>query len=198
MGLNMTIDLGVQELIVLGDSDLLIRQAQGEWKTRDLKLLPYKQCVEDLSKRFRSIEFRYIPIIYNELADTLATLASMLPYPGNTCITPLEIQLRDQHGYCNTLEVESDCEPWYLHIKNFLQTGKCPEHANGDQKRTIRHLTSGFFLGGEILYKRTPDLNLLRCVDVENAEKIMNGIYAGVCGSHMNGYVLVKKILRAG
>ena len=30
MGLNMAIDLGVQELIVLGDSDLLIRQAQGE------------------------------------------------------------------------------------------------------------------------------------------------------------------------
>ena len=35
-GLNMAIDLSVQELIVLGDSDLLIRQAQGEWKTRDL------------------------------------------------------------------------------------------------------------------------------------------------------------------
>jgi len=198
MGLNMAIDLGVQELIVLGDSDLLIRQAQGEWKTRDLKLLPYKQCVEDLSKRFRSIEFRYIPRFHNELADALATLASMLPYPGNTCITPLEIQLRDQHGYCNTVEAESDGEPWYLDIKNFLQTGKCPEHANGSQKRTIRRLASGFFFSGEILYKRTPDLNLLRCVDVEEAEKIMNEVHAGVCGPHMNGYVLAKKILRAG
>ena len=48
---NMAIDLGVQELIVLGYSDLLIRQAQGEWKTRDLKLIPYRQCVENLSKR---------------------------------------------------------------------------------------------------------------------------------------------------
>ncbi|XP_049405271.1 uncharacterized protein LOC125868732 [Solanum stenotomum] len=198
MGLNMEIDLGVQELIVLGYSDLLIRQAQGEWKTRDLKLLPYKQCVEDLSKRFRSIEFRYIPRFHNELTDALATLASMLPYPGNTCITPLEIQLRDQHGYCNTVEAESDGEPWYLDIRNFLQTGKCPEHANGSQKRTIRRLASGFFLSGEILYKRTPDLNLLRCVDVEEAEKIMNEIHAGVCGPHMNGYVLAKKILRAG
>ena len=51
MGLDMAMDLGVQELIVLGDSDLLIRQAQGEWKTRDLKLIPYRQCVENLSKR---------------------------------------------------------------------------------------------------------------------------------------------------
>ncbi|XP_049369488.1 uncharacterized protein LOC125834382 [Solanum verrucosum] len=195
MGLNMTIDLGVQKLIVLGDSDLLIRQAQGEWKTRDLKLLPYKQCVEDLSKRFRSIEFRYIPRFHNELADALATFASMLPYPENTCITPLEIQLRDQHGYCNTVEAESDGEPWYLDIRNFLQTGKCPEHANGSQKRTIRRLASGFFFSGEILYKRTPDLNLLRCVDVKEAEKIMNEVHAGVCRPHMNGYVLTKKIL---
>ncbi|XP_049401665.1 uncharacterized protein LOC125865512 [Solanum stenotomum] len=198
MGLNMAIDLGVQELIVLGDSDLLIRQAQGEWKTRDLKLLPYNQCVEDHSKRFRSIEFRYIPRFHNELADALATLASMLPYPGNTCISPLKIQLRDQHGYCNTVEEKSDGEPWYLDISNFLQTWKCPKHANGSQKRTIRHLDSGFFFSGEILYKRTPDLNLLRCVDVEEAEKIMNEIHTGVCGQHMNGYVLAKKILRAG
>ena len=87
MGLNMAIDLGVQELIVLGYSDLLIRQAQGEWKTRDLKILPCRQCVEDLSKRFMYIEFRCIPRFHNDLADALATLASMRPYPGNTYIT---------------------------------------------------------------------------------------------------------------
>ncbi|XP_015081377.1 uncharacterized protein LOC107025005 [Solanum pennellii] len=142
----MAIDLGVQELIVLGDSDLLIQQAQGEWKTRDLKLLPYRQCVEHLSKRFMYIEFRYIPRFHNDLADALATLASMLPYPGNTYITPLEIQVRDQHGYCNTVEEEPDGEP----------------------------------------------------CDAEEAEKIMNEVHAGVCGPHMNGYVLAKKILRTG
>ncbi|XP_049382595.1 uncharacterized protein LOC125846934 [Solanum stenotomum] len=158
MGINMAIDLGVQELIVLGDSDLLIRQAQGEWKTRD-KFLPNKQCVEDLRISFRSIEFRYIPRFHNELADVLATLFSILPYPGNTCITPLKIQVRYQRGYCNTVKAESNGEPWYLDIKNFLQIGKCPEHANRSQKRIIRRLANGFFFSGEILYKRTPDLN---------------------------------------
>ncbi|XP_027771374.1 uncharacterized protein LOC114076473 [Solanum pennellii] len=198
MGLNVAIDLGVQELIVLGDSDLLIRQAQGEWKTRDLKLLPYRQCVEDLSKRFMYIEFRYIPRFHNDLADALATLASMLPYLGNTYITPLEIQVRDQHVYCNTVEAEPDGEPWYSDIKNFLKTGRCPEHANRSQKRTIRRLAVGFFFSGDVLYKRTPDLNLLRCLDAEEAEKIMNEVHAGVCGPHMNGYVLAKKIPQAG
>ncbi|XP_070023188.1 uncharacterized protein [Nicotiana sylvestris] len=93
MGMNMEIDQDVEELLIMEDSELIIRQAQGEWETRDVKLLPYRQYVEDLSKRFKSIEFRYIPWFHNELADALATLASMLPYPGNIHIDPLEIQI---------------------------------------------------------------------------------------------------------
>ncbi|XP_070045582.1 uncharacterized protein [Nicotiana tomentosiformis] len=40
MGMNMAIDLDVQELLILGDSNLIIRQDQGEWETRDIKLIP--------------------------------------------------------------------------------------------------------------------------------------------------------------
>ncbi|XP_070036821.1 uncharacterized protein [Nicotiana tomentosiformis] len=198
IGMNMAVDLDVKELLIMGDSDLIIRQAQGEWETRDIKLFPYMQYVEDLSKRFKSLEFRYIPRFHNELADALATLASMLPYPGNVHIDPLEIQIRERHGYCNAIEIEPDGRPWYHDIKRFLTTKEYPEQANGDQKRTIRRLASGFILSGEVLYKRTPDLNLLRCVDAREAEKIMNEVHSGVCGPHMNGYVLAKKILRAG
>ncbi|XP_019253984.1 PREDICTED: uncharacterized protein LOC109232692 [Nicotiana attenuata] len=179
MGLNMAINLNVHELLVMVDLDLLIRQAQGDWETRDIKLIPYRQCVEDLSKRFKS-EFRYIPRFHNELADALATLASMLPYPGNTHIDLLEIQIQDQHGYCNTIEAELDGKPWYRDIKQFLKIREYPEHANRDQNRTIRQLSNGFFLSGEILYKRTLDLNLLRCVDAKEAEIIMNEVHSGV------------------
>ncbi|XP_015072465.1 uncharacterized protein LOC107016540 [Solanum pennellii] len=89
---------------------------------------------------FMYIEFRYIPRFHNDLPDALATLASMLPYPGNTYITPLEIQVRDNHGYCHTVEAEPD----------------------------------------DVLYKQTPDLNSLRCLDAEEAENIMNEVHAGV------------------
>ncbi|XP_070018319.1 uncharacterized protein [Nicotiana sylvestris] len=198
MVLKMAIDLDVHELLVMGASDLLIRQTQGEWDIRDIKLIPYRQCVQNLSKRFKSIEFRYVPRFHNELAVALATLASMLPYLGNTHIDPLEIQVRNQHSYCNTIEIELDSEPWYHDIKQFLKIREHPEHAKGDQKRTIRRLASGFFLNGEILYKRTPDLNLLRCIDATEAERIMREVHSGVCGPHMNGYVLAKKTLQAG
>ncbi|XP_070015975.1 uncharacterized protein [Nicotiana sylvestris] len=102
----------------MGDSDLIIRQAQGEWETRDVKLISYRQYVEDLSQRFKSIEFKYVPRYHNELADALATLASMLPYPGNAHVDPLEIQIRERHGYCNVIEAESSIQPWYHDIKS--------------------------------------------------------------------------------
>ncbi|XP_070007330.1 uncharacterized protein [Nicotiana sylvestris] len=60
MGMNMAVDMDVEELLIMGDSDLIIWQAQGEWETRDIKIIPYKQHMEDISKRFKSVEFRYI------------------------------------------------------------------------------------------------------------------------------------------
>ncbi|XP_009776063.1 uncharacterized protein [Nicotiana sylvestris] len=194
----MDLDMDVHELLVMGDSDLLIRQAKSKWETRDIKLIPYRQCVQDLSKRFKSIKYRYITRFHNELADTLATLASMLPYTGNTHINPLKIQVQNQHDYCNTIKTELYGDSWYHDIKRFLKIREYLEHAKGDKKRTIRRLADGFFLNGEILYKRAPDSNLLTCIDSIEAEWIMSEVHSGVCGSHMNGYVLVKKILRAG
>ncbi|XP_009610116.1 uncharacterized protein [Nicotiana tomentosiformis] len=130
----MVVDLDVQELLIMGGSDLIIRQAQGEWETRDIKFIPYRQRVEDISKQFKSVEFIYIPRFHNELADSLVTLASMMPYPGNVHIDPLEIQVQERYGYCNAIEMEPDGEPWFHDIKRFLKIKEYPEQANGDQK----------------------------------------------------------------
>ena len=40
-------------------------------------------------------------------------------------------------------------------------------------------------------------MNLLRCVDVAEAAKLMEQIHAGVCGTHMNEITLARKIIRA-
>ncbi|XP_070008344.1 uncharacterized protein [Nicotiana sylvestris] len=120
MGMNMAIDHDVEKLLIMGYSDLIIKQAQGEWETRDVNIIPYREHVEDLGKRFKSIEFRYIPRCHNELADALATLALMLPYPGN----PLEIQIRERQwheklsfallGYCTTVRTSIGSTPYHL------------------------------------------------------------------------------------
>ncbi|XP_070002279.1 uncharacterized protein [Nicotiana sylvestris] len=198
LGLRLAIDMRVQEILVLGDSDLLVHQIQGEWETRDLKLIPYRQCLHDICQRFRSVQFKHIPRIHNEIADVLATLSSMLHHPDKAYVDPVHIQVRDQHAYCNVVEKEIDGEPWFHDIMKYIKSGVYPVHATGDQKRTIRRLASGFFLSEGILYKRTQDLGLLRCIDAKEASTIMAEVHSGFCGPYMNGYVLAKKILRAG
>ncbi|XP_049387779.1 uncharacterized protein LOC125852094, partial [Solanum stenotomum] len=93
LGIRMALNMNVQELMIIGNSDLLIHQVQGEWAVKSPKILPYVQLV---------------------------------------------------------------------------------------------------------LYKRTPDLGLLRCVYAAEATKLFEEVHAGVCGTHMNGITLAKKILRAG
>ena len=56
----------------------------------------------------------------------------------------------------------------------------------------------GFFLDGEVFYKKSKDQILLRCVDVSEAKKIVHEIHEGVCGAHASGHVMARQIMRVG
>ncbi|PKI78863.1 hypothetical protein CRG98_000724, partial [Punica granatum] len=57
---------------------------------------------------------------------------------------------------------------------------------------------SNFFLSGETLYRRSFDATLLRCVDENEAQRLMEEVHEGNCGPHMNGLKLAKKLMRLG
>ena len=56
----------------------------------------------------------------------------------------------------------------------------------------LRMLSRQFISYNGMLYKRAPTGVYLRCVDKDEAQKLM------VCGPHMNETVLAKKIARQG
>nr|XP_010321221.1 uncharacterized protein LOC104647492 [Solanum lycopersicum] len=178
LGLKMAVDMNVYELLVIRDSDLLIHHVQGEWVVKNPKIVPYVQYVQNLCKRFRKIEFRHTPRVQKELADALATIASMIKHSDADYIDPLDIDLKEHPRY--------------------LESGTYPEDATSNQKKSIRRMALNFFFNGEVLYRRTPDLGLLRCVDAAEAMRLIEQIHAGVFGTHMNGLTLARKILRAG
>ncbi|XP_070015067.1 uncharacterized protein [Nicotiana sylvestris] len=63
LGLNVVVDMNIQELLVIGDLDLLVHQVQGEWVTKNSKILSYLHHVQELRKRFTKIEVRHVPKI---------------------------------------------------------------------------------------------------------------------------------------
>ncbi|RVW68357.1 hypothetical protein CK203_063798 [Vitis vinifera] len=127
---SRALELGIRQMEVFGDSNLVLRQIQGEWKTRDVKLKPYHAYLELLVGRFDDLRYTHLPRAQNQFADALATLASMIDIPVDaTAIT---------------------------------------------------------------------DGMLLLCLDRASADRVMREVHAGVCGPHMGGHMLARKIMRTG
>lgn len=63
-------------------------------------------------------------------------------------------------------------------------------------KNFLQKMSIGSFLNEEVLYKRSGDLDLLRCVDEKETEYLMKEAHTGTYKVHMNVHLLAKKIMR--
>ena len=66
-----------------GDSALVICQLNGEWETRDSKLVPYQEFIKRLIEQFKEITFKHLPWEENYPTDALETLATMFKLDAN-------------------------------------------------------------------------------------------------------------------
>ncbi|PKI59973.1 hypothetical protein CRG98_019640 [Punica granatum] len=134
-------------------------------------VVEYEACILGL-QNFEKISFTYTPRAKNQFADALATLASMASISEGNIVEPLEIEVAKRPVHCNAIEA-SEAKPWYEDIKNFLQTGHYPPFANRRNRKTLRRLAMHYFLSGEILYRRSFDSTLLRCIDEHESRRLM-------------------------
>ena len=59
--LETSLELGIREMEIFDDSNMVIRQIQGDWKTRDVKLRPYHVYLELLVRRFDDLSYTHLP-----------------------------------------------------------------------------------------------------------------------------------------
>ena len=100
LSLEIVVEIGIRQMEVFGDFNLVLRQIQGDWKTRDVKLRPYHAYLELLVARFDDFRYVHLPRARNRFADALATLASSVDIPIDVVIRPLLIELRSAPAYC--------------------------------------------------------------------------------------------------
>ncbi|RVW50215.1 Transposon Tf2-8 polyprotein [Vitis vinifera] len=75
LGLETAFELEIRQMEVFGDFNMVLRQIQGKWKTKDMKLRPYHAYLELLVRRFDDLRYTHLPRAQNQFADALATLA---------------------------------------------------------------------------------------------------------------------------
>ncbi|XP_057962219.1 uncharacterized protein LOC131153777 [Malania oleifera] len=119
LGLQVAIDRGIKELAVKGDSSLVIHQLTGEWETRDSKMIPYQECIQEMIKGFDRISFSHLPRENNLIPDALATLVALFIVEPGKEIKPIRIRLFSELTYCEVIE-EANGKPWFYDIKTYL------------------------------------------------------------------------------
>lgn len=68
-------ELGASEVICYLDSELVVRQLQGQYKVREEGLKPLAAQVLSLTQKFNQIKFVHVPREKNKLADELVNQA---------------------------------------------------------------------------------------------------------------------------
>jgi ribonuclease H / adenosylcobalamin/alpha-ribazole phosphatase len=74
-GLERAAELGVDELEVISDSELLVHQMRGEWKVKNEALRELWRAATRLATRFDRISYSAVRREHNELADRLVNEA---------------------------------------------------------------------------------------------------------------------------
>jgi hypothetical protein len=90
-GLRITMALGIHRLKILGDSMLVINQANKEWSCLDDKMLLYFQKLYMLENNFNGLEYLNILRGKNEIVYELAKLGS------SQAVVPTSVFLQELH-----------------------------------------------------------------------------------------------------
>ena len=74
-GLEKAVELGVEDLEVFSDSELLVKQMRGEYKVKKPTLKELSEEAAGLARQFESVTYTAVRREHNELADSLVNEA---------------------------------------------------------------------------------------------------------------------------
>ncbi len=75
MGMDYAVKLGASSVRLLADSELLVKQLNGQYKVKNEGLKPLHNRVKELIAKIGNVEVQYIPRAQNKEADALANKA---------------------------------------------------------------------------------------------------------------------------
>ncbi|XP_074356378.1 uncharacterized protein LOC141696089 [Apium graveolens] len=193
-GLKLALEVGVMNLIVRSDSELVVNQVNGGFQTRGPRTELYMRCAKRLLGKFSSARLESVPREENSNVDALAKMGSQMDNVrlGQIPLGIQEIPSIPEVEVFQTQEIPQ--KNWMTPIHNYIQTGVVPEDKL--QARRLRYQATKYVEYDGVLYKRGFNQPLLRCVDREEGNYILREVHEGICGNHSGGGSLALKVLR--
>ncbi|XP_059623093.1 uncharacterized protein LOC132266252 [Cornus florida] len=200
-GMKLAKERKIKNLIAYSDSQLVIRQVNGDYRAKDKTMEAYRTAVLREAKAFDQIRFIQLPREYNEDADRLAcsasssgdTLARVIPVDILIQLSIFEELPNPSTQHVNVIPYEPS---WIDPIMAYIHNGTLPERK--DEARKIRSSVAKYAIVHDQLYRRSFSGPYLKCATPAEARQIMRTIHEGVCGNHSGGRSLAHKAMTQG
>ena len=121
MGLQAAITKKVKNLKVYEDSPLVIYQLREDWLTRDSRMIIYHKLTMKMVDKFEVINFEHLSREKNQMADALATLATMFQIKSNDEVQLIRMIIKEEPTHCLHIEEEVNGKPWYHDILQYVK-----------------------------------------------------------------------------
>ncbi|WJX95108.1 hypothetical protein P8452_76467 [Trifolium repens] len=227
-GLEILLDLGAKNILIRGDSELVLKQLTKEYKCIKEHLMKYFVIAISLLKRFDQVIFEHVPRIENQEANDLAQIASGYKISSGKLEELIEIK--------DKLIVDQPASIWNCQCQNlwgqmyhktmvkipFMMVTKIQKFLKflpltiyliliGENNlsniceiqmertnRKIKYRALSYVIIGNELMKKTPEGVLLKCVSETEAYLAISDVHGGACGSHQAGHKMKWLLFRQG
>ncbi|KAG9458863.1 hypothetical protein H6P81_003371 [Aristolochia fimbriata] len=205
LGLGMTVEMGLSQLEIFGDSALVIKQLIGEFEVRKEELVPYQKEAQRLLQKISNVTLGHVPRADNSQADALAGIAASLtqfdsrperiPICERWVVSTLEkFSEEEEINLVSVYAIEE--EDWRQQFLDYLEHKKLPEELKA--RSYVQRVAPKFCLFNNTLYRRSYDCILLRCVSKEEGQALLSEAHGGICGAHQAGPKLHLQVKQLG
>ena len=193
----MLLGMGIRNVSIQGDSQLVLRQLSEDYKWLSASLAPYCAVAMFLLQEFDDVLLHHVPRAENDKANSLAQVASKVQIPGDVGEKIFKVVKRELPSYMTrqTLEVhmnDVETDDWREPIIQYLKDPRAKT------PRRIRLMALNYTLIDDVFFRKTLDKCLLRCLSKKESLKSMAEVHEGVCGSHQSGPKMKWLIRRHG
>ncbi|KNA04912.1 hypothetical protein SOVF_195300 [Spinacia oleracea] len=174
----MAMELGLKDLDIYGDSQLVISQLLGEYEVKKEDLIPHHRHATKLLEKLDTVKLNHVQRSANKMADPLAGLAAILalgaeetmfvPVCNRWAVAPGGDEIEDEEVdmlIVHRIDQEDSHQP----IIDYLSHQKLPTDPR--HRMDIRRRAPRFILFNETQFRRSFNDSWLRCIGDEEPMK---------------------------
>ncbi|XP_031108649.1 uncharacterized protein LOC116013135 [Ipomoea triloba] len=193
--LQLAVSMKVEKLKIRCDSRLVVGQVSGDFEANEERMIQYRNVVLRVLGQIAQHEILQVPREQNAEADTLSKLSQGTPEYISKIARIEDLHKSSLEAY-PVMPVQSRPPCWLDHLVQYKRTGTL--HPDEADAKAAKRRTPTYELIRDILYKRSYNGALLRCLYPDEARALIEEIHERTCAAHQGAYTMARRVILQG